>query len=158
MDKDIAFFKKTLPEPNQMEITLVKAKVEIIKDSKHEDGRLEVNVSKSSTGMTDYYWCGMLVKDLYRGYDWCGDVYKEKHWEKIMSDQKFVYLAMYGGWNTTVGVMLWHKKKWECIWNACNNFKSFAETKKRHNWSWDEGIKKARNKKYAEEIRKEAGR
>jgi len=109
-----------MPEkPEPLEVEVIEAKIKIIKDDE-EDGRIRVECLKSSTRCSGWIWCGMLVKNLFR----------DKQWHKILKNQKTIYFALHGGWNTTVSVDIWYGGKWNRIWNASNNFDSLAEDKR----------------------------
>jgi len=109
-------------EPKAMEYTIIEAEASIEKDDKHEDGRITIRcIEDLKDGIDGWVWSGMLVKDLYRG----------EKWHKIILKKKPLYLALYGGWNTTIQVRIWHKNKWHRIWDANNHFDSFKEEKER---------------------------
>jgi hypothetical protein len=101
------------PETMPCEIHKI-VEIKNIFDSGNEDGRFYVKVDDG------WVWCGMLAKDLYRG----------EEWHKILLKVKPLYLAFYGGWNTTLRIQIWYKNEWHTIWDACNHFNSFKEDKK----------------------------
>ncbi len=110
-----------IKEPNPMDYTIIEATALLIKDDKYEDGRIEITcIRDMNDGMEGWHWIGMKVKDLYRG---------DKCWYKILLNQKLLYLALFGGWNTTLEARIWYQNKWHIIWRATNNFESFAEKK-----------------------------
>ena len=70
-------------KPEPLEVSVVEAKIKLLKDDKHEDGRFRIDCIKSSGGMSGWTWMGMLAKDLYRG----------KSWHKIVLKLKPLYLC-----------------------------------------------------------------
>ena len=108
------------PKPNPLDVTVIKARIEKQKDEKHEDGRFKLTCLQTSNGINGWVWCGILVKDLFRG----------KEWYKILPTLKPLYLALHGGWNNTLEVEVWYQKKWHTIWCASNDFNTFTEDKK----------------------------
>lgn len=100
--------KYKLPDPKTMECNVHKiTKIKILPD-KEEDGRIFVEVDDG------WCWQGMLVKDIYR----------DKEWHKLLFKIKPLYLAFYGGWNTTLRIAVWYNNEWCKIWDANNHFES----------------------------------
>lgn len=121
LEREISQFMKIAPpKPDPLPVSIVLAKIEKIEDSKHKDGRFRVQCIKDSEGMYGWLWHGMLLKDLYRAKDWY----------KILPTLKPLYLAMHGGWNTILSVDVWYEKEWHRVWDAHNDFDSFAQAKK----------------------------
>lgn len=100
------------PETMPCEIHKI-VEIKNIFDSKNEDGRFYIKVDDG------WVWCGMLTKDLYR----------DKKWNKILLKVKPLYLAFYGGWNTTLRIKAWYKKEWHTVWDACSDFDTFKQAK-----------------------------
>jgi len=109
--------KPCKPEP--IDIDVWEATCKLVKDSEHEDGRLEIAEIYEENGSAESgrIFAGALVKDLFRDEDW----------KKVLLETRPLYLAFHGC-PQPLQLDVWHAKEWHTVWRRGNDFGSLAES------------------------------